>query len=176
MRLRADTSGVSGQQRAEPAVGGTSICTISSAPVLPWTCNAERQRSFSALEAQVENMLADPTLAGLHPFLTELRQQTGTWKEELLRTAARVGDATFRPALREAVALWTECANLYGTGFPYRYGVADRLGAWFGQDEQRHLFQSRPQEAWNASWMQKLDPIVTALAVEAQTERTGTEG
>src|SRR5207249_1321155 len=71
----------------------------------------------------------------------------------------------------EAVALWTECANLYGSGFPYRYGVADRLRTWFLHEDQRHLYQAleeRLQDAWNVSWSQKLDPIVSALAVDSQ--------
>jgi hypothetical protein len=76
-------------------------------------------------------MLGDHTLAPTHGFLRELQTNLSTWADEFSEAVRRVGETTFRPALKSADNLWRECAQRYGYGGGYRDTVAQRIATWF---------------------------------------------
>jgi len=131
--------------------------------------------AIAGLRELINNMLGDPTLAPAHGFLRELANNMSTWRDEFIEAVTRIGQTTFRPALKGADQLWNQCAELYGCGSGYRDDVANLVTAWFNdaaQAELHQLVEQHVNQAWSTAIMQRLQALCQPPAAEAATRPT----
>jgi hypothetical protein len=118
------------------------------------------------LEATLGRMLADDDFAPVHEFLREGVKSIGYWRDEFLQTAARLGRDSFRPALREAIPLWTACAAEYGRGYGFRDRVAAHFQQWFDDPAQSgvlELVETALTEQWSSCFVANVEKLVTSV-------------
>jgi hypothetical protein len=117
---------------------------------------------LAGLEEIIPNMLGDQDLSPVHRFLGQLLSAVEVWRDRFLENARRAGEYTYRPALEDAGALWSECESLYGRGLPFRLEVAQRVQTWFEDDDRDHLHQqleNRTSELWHAEVLGPLSRV-----------------
>jgi hypothetical protein len=111
------------------------------------------------LQELIANMTGDETLAPAHGFLRELQNNAKTWRDEFIEAITRIGESTFRPALKDAGDLWRTCSDRYGRGQGYRDAVADYVKEWFedaAQTELHALLEQHVIRAWEHRFISRL--------------------
>lgn len=115
--------------------------------------------AVDGLHELITNMLGDDTLAPAHGFLSELQSNAKVWRDEFIESVTRIGEATFRPALKSAGTLWQQCSDRYGMGPGYRDDVSDYVKSWFedpSQEQLHVLLEQHVIAAWEQRFIAKL--------------------
>jgi hypothetical protein len=114
---------------------------------------------FSGLETLLTNMLGDSGLESAHGFLQQVHIHAEQWGERFLEAARQAGKEMFRPALQDAIELWSRCEGRWGLGPGYRNDVAMMVREWFADPNRHHLHEAveaRVRAAWNEEVLQPL--------------------
>jgi hypothetical protein len=127
----------------------------------------ERSRvQILELEAALGRMLADDDFAPVHKFLQEAVKSVGYWRDEFRQIALRLGRDAFRPALKEAMPLWSACASEYGRGYGFRERVAAHFRRWFEDPAQSgvlELVETALAEQWSACFVANVEKLIGSL-------------
>jgi hypothetical protein len=119
------------------------------------------------LQELIANMIGDESLAPAHGFLRELQSNARTWRDQFIEAVTRIGESTFRPALKDAGDLWRRCSDRYGLGPGYRDDVADFIRAWFDHGDQVELYALLEQHvvrAWEQHFIARLGSLCDPAA------------
>jgi transcriptional regulator with XRE-family HTH domain len=118
--------------------------------------------ALDGLQELITNMIGDETLAPAHGFLRELQNNARTWRDDFIEAVTRIGESTFRPALKDATDLWRRCSDRYGRGSGYRDVVGDYVAQWFeaeAQLELHALLEQHVVRAWEQRFLNRVNGL-----------------
>jgi hypothetical protein len=130
--------------------------------------------AVNGLGELVNNMTGDPTLSPAKGFLNQLRENIKAWHAQFIEELTRIGESTFKPALKNATDLWQRCADRYGQGSGYRVDVSESVKDWFEQSRQvelHELLESHVVRSWDEQVIGQLEKV--CLLASEKTAASG---
>lgn len=122
---------------------------------------------FQGLTELITKMLPEEPLAPAHGLLNEILLNVKSWRDEFIKAVTRLGESTFRPALKEARQLWRVCVERNGRGPGYRDDIADYINQWFedpSQGQLHELLEQHLTDSWSEILVGRLLSLCGATA------------